>query len=124
MTDTVIDEASNRSSRSLNVLTFVLVAVVAALLLVEVARAATPAQADARVIACFHKNHVAAKRTLPFPGVIATFPGFNHYHWYSLGWIIVKGQVSGARFAHSLLTPAELAIGRRCANTWRRQQRG
>src|SRR4249920_1423837 len=90
-----------------------------ALTLATTAPAATPAQADAKVIACFHRNHVAAKKTLPFPGVIATFPGFNHYHWYSLSWIVVNGRVSGARTAHSLLTPAELAIGRRCSKAWR-----
>ena len=101
--------------------TLTIIAVVAALLLAAVARAATPAQAGAKVIACFHKNHVAAKKTAPFPGVIATFPGYNHYHWYSLGWIVTNGQVSGALTAHSRpLTPAELAIGRRCGNAWRR----
>lgn len=88
--------------------------------LATAATAATPAQADAKVIACFHTNHVAAKKTLPFLGVIATFPGFNHHHWYTLGWKVVNGQVSGAISAHSPLSPAELAIGRRCGNAWRR----
>jgi hypothetical protein len=120
LTDSVTHEAAKGSSRSPNVLTLVLVAAVVALLLAEVARAATPAQADAKVIACFHKNHVAAKKTAPFPGVIATFPGYNHYHWYTLGWRVVNGRVVGALTAHSPLSPAELAIGRRCGNAWRR----
>jgi hypothetical protein len=97
-----------------------MLAVSAALALPPAAAAATPAQAAAKVIVCFQKNHVAAKKTSPFPGVLATFPGYNHFHWYSLGWIVVHGHVSGVLTAHSPLGPAELAIGRRCSNAWRR----
>jgi hypothetical protein len=58
-----------------------MIRVIAAFVLVSLslaagASAATPAQADAKVIACFHRSHVTAKRTTS--GVIATFPGYYH----------------------------------------------